>query len=249
MTAIRSSFVPARSIKDRVNRRALAARAGLPAYVDAAPIRKHIARLAKIGITPTMIARQVGIADATVCHIRDGAYPSVQQRVASAILSADHHPTESMATVLACGASRRLHALGAAGWPLSAVSLEIGMMPAQMSYVHRRQYITWETWRRIRDVYDRLSPTPGPSSLTFKRSADRGLLLPMEWEGYDIDDPRVTPPSSRRTDHDERAAGRSRVEDRRFEVARLTKSGLSAQEIAERLGVTSRTVTRDRRVA
>lgn len=243
MTTIRSAYVPACSLKDRVNRRVIAARAGLPAYVDAAPVRAHVDRLIEIGVTPSMIAQQVGVTGVTVTNIRDGAYPTVQYRVAAAVLAADHHPSPSMLTVLACGASRRLHALSALGWTVTAIGAEIGMSGAQISFIHRRQTISWRTWARVRDAYERLSAHQGPSSLTAKRAAARGLMLPLEWEGYDIDDPRVVPPRARRTAG---VAIRDQLTERRERVAELGATGLTIKQIAEQLGVTTRTVERDR---
>jgi hypothetical protein len=65
----------------------------------------------------------------------------------------------------------------------------------------------------------------------------------MEWHGYDIDDPRVTPPRARRNAR--AAAAAARVE--RIElIQELTRAGVSAAEIAERVGVDKRTVVRFR---
>lgn len=84
----------------------------------------------------------------------------------------------------------------------------------------------------------------------------------MEWEGYDIDDPRVTPPRAvRRTGTESKSAQLvdevlvQRILDGRHEgtppklerdaaFRRLNDAGLSAVQIAERLKVSTKTVER-----
>lgn len=233
------------SPKHAVARRRQLGSVGVETLVDAGPVRAHILALAEIGINPRMIAWQVGTTETTVRLIRDGEHRQVRIWVAERIMRADHTPTPRMRSVLPVGAVRRCQALQAFGWTSAQIGERVGLEQTNVTALQRRTRIEYAMWARIRGVYEELSSTPGPSERARLSAARKGWLNPFEWEGYDIDDPRVTPPRSARTTAD-RSGARA---DRREQVADLTAQGLSAGAIADQLGVSERQIQRDRSAA
>lgn len=234
------------SAKHSIARKRKMEAAGIDTLVDAGPVRAHILALAEIGVNLRMIAWQVGVTDTTVRLIRDGVHQQTRVWVAERIMRADHTPNPRMRSVLPIGAVRRCQALQAMGWTSAMIGERAGLEQTNVTALQRRTRLDYATWDRIRGVYDALSVTPGPSDAARAYARRRGWLNPFEWEGFDIDDPRVTPPRSARGGG--RGRGGSRA-DRLGLVRELTAKGLSAQEIADRLGVSERQVQRDRSAA
>ncbi|WP_280499402.1 helix-turn-helix domain-containing protein [Nocardia cyriacigeorgica] len=228
--------------------------AGAPGYVPSGPVRQHIIDLMALGLPLASIARDAGCAESCVVNLHRGLYPTTRIRQAEAIMAVTHHPNPRQQNVLAIGAARRLQALHAIGWTWRALAAHTpGVTATAMSQMTRkgggRTLIAWATWVSIRDAYERLSGTPGTEgriTLARNHAARQGWHPPLEWEDLDIDDPRVTPCATKARRAEQRAEAKA---TRIAEVARLTAAGLTAQEIAERLGVTRRQVVRDRRDA
>ncbi|NKT91703.1 hypothetical protein GS854_01650 [Rhodococcus hoagii] len=228
----------------RIRRERLRA-AGIPVMVDAARVRQHVESLIAVGVTMNAVAQRAGLSHQTLRLLVHGTSSQVRLDTAARLLAVTHHPHESQSWVPTVGALRRLRALQAIGWTSGKLGELLGM---QQTHVVQLQHHTWmsrERWQQITDLYERLSVTPGPSSITRKRAAAKGWLNPFEWEGYDIDDPRVTPPRSARTAADRSGARADRLE----QVAELTAQGLSAGAIADQLGVSERQIQRDRSAA
>ncbi|MBM4548521.1 hypothetical protein GS445_01955 [Rhodococcus hoagii] len=227
------------------HRRMKFAQAGVPTLVDSAPIRAHIDELLGMGMSAMMIARRAGVGDRTIRKIRSGEYAKTQFLVAQRIMAADHMPAPHMSFVMPVGAVRRVRALQAFGWTLTDIGARIGMAETNIAALQHQRRVSYSLWMRIREVYEELSSTPGPSDDSRRRASRKGWLNPFEWEGYDIDDPRVTPPRSARTTADRSGARADRLE----QVADLTAQGLSAGAIADQLGVSERQIQRDRSAA
>lgn len=232
--------------------------AGLPGYLDPPPIRDHINTLHAHGLPLASIARDAGLNEHSVYRIHAGLHDSVRVRAAVALMAVTHHPNERQAVVLAIGALRRLRALHSLGWSWRAIAHHLPLSEYRVCQLVTRQQVTvtWQHWAAIRDAYEKLSGTAGPSVRARNAADRRGWPTPLDWEGVDIDDPRVTvAPSRLHAAHGRvaKAEQRSRADDRRAavaarraKVAELTAAGFSAAEIAVRLGVTQRTVVRDR---
>ncbi|WP_238780342.1 hypothetical protein [Prescottella equi] len=241
----RSQIAWAPSTKHSIARKRKMEAAGVDTLVDAGPVRAHVLELLSYGMNPRMIAWQAGVPDTTVRFIRDGVHQQTRVWVAERLTRVQPLPHPNQRTVLTIGALRRTRALQALGWSVRDIGDRIGMEATALTAMQRRTRIDYRTWARIRDVYEALSATPGPSKIARASAARKGWLNPFEWEGYDIDDPRVTPPRSARTTADRSGARADRLE----QVAELTAQGLSAGAIADQLGVSERQIQRDRSAA
>lgn len=226
--------------------------AGLPGYVPSEPIRQHVADLVALKLPLASIARDAGCGYTCVLEVHEGAWETVRTRHAIAIRAVDFHPNERQQVVLAIGAIRRARALYALGWGWVEISARTGLdhrMLCKLAHpTSARIIIDWAKWAAIRDVFEQLSGTPGPDTLTGRRARAAGLrhgwAPPLDWEGHDIDDPRVivmpSGPPAELTRFDV-------AEARRQEVARLTAEGCSIAEIADRMAISQRQVQRCRR--
>ncbi|NKS14650.1 hypothetical protein GS580_27715 [Rhodococcus hoagii] len=189
----RSQIAWAPSTKHSIARKRKMEAAGVDTLVDVGPVRAHVLELIGFGMNPRMIAWQAGVPDTTVCFIRDGVHQQTRVWVAERLTRVQPLPHPNQRTVLTIGAVRRARALQALGWSSAAIGERAGMEQTQVTaatpHAHRLRDVG-----RIRDVYEALSATPGPSNASRAYAARKGWLNPFEWEGYDIDDPRVTPP-------------------------------------------------------
>jgi transcriptional regulator with XRE-family HTH domain len=160
-----------------------------------------------------------------------------------------------------CGVRRRLDALAAIGWSRSDLAAELGCDRSNVQRMVRSPRSTTETVAVVRALYDRLSMTPGPSRKARSHAAGRGWAPPLAWDDRAIDDPAARPSRTggrdaraTRTALDEIAIGRAmrgghvalRPAERAEAARRLTAAGLPASEIAARLDITKRSVTRIR---
>lgn len=223
--------------------RTIQAMRGIPNTVPAERVRAHLQTLVDMGIAPNMIARAAGVTHSYADRILNGDYTTISTRYAALLLKVDHHPHPRQEWVLSIGAGRRVQALRAIGWDCEALAEQLDIHPSDIPRVSARPFITYEKWLRIRDGYERLSMTRGPSKRAAANAERQKWVLPMEWEGYDIDDPRVKPKKARRTTSDEFQA---KLADRKARVQELVNQGFSSREIADFLGVSYRTVERDR---
>lgn len=144
----------------------------------------------------------------------------------------------------ATGTRRRLQALAVAGWDQRTIAPMLGCTQRALSELARGARVRATTETRIRRLYDQLAHQPGPNALATTRALRRGWLGPEWWDPDTIDDPAYDPVLEV-----EIAGAELEAQDRAhrlLEVHRLTEAGLSAREIAQRVGTTQRTVERDR---
>ncbi len=99
------------------------------------------------------------------------------------------------AHVPSCGTQRRLQALHRIGWSWLALSDHLNSTDKWPSLLANRPppTVTRATEREIRDLYDRLSLTPGPSARARTWAAKRDWAPPLAWDDDSIDDPDATP--------------------------------------------------------
>lgn len=222
--------------------------AGKPGYGDPTQVRNHVLELNGYGLPRASIARDAGLTDSAVEQIARGEWRTIRVRPATALMAVTWRPNSRQEIVLAVGAIRRAQALSAIGWSYRAVEEQLPVSALYVPQMIRRQNRTmpFPLWREFVQCYEALSGTPGPSTRARNAARAAGLPAPLDWEGHDIDDPRVVvqaqpwEPKTRIEEIREEAAARAE------RVLELTAMGLSAKEVAERLGVTSRTVVRDR---
>jgi hypothetical protein len=152
----------------------------------------------------------------------------------------------------ATGTHRRIRALMRNGWSLGRLSEKLGCdRQVLRKKLHDRERVLGATARAVRELYDDLWNTPPPEGNRAERRAatmarryaeERGWVPPGAWDDgpgpHYIDDPVAVP-----ADGWERGGGRERwtLAD---EVADLLGLGLDVQRVADRLGVSVRTVQR-----
>lgn len=87
------------------------------------------------------------------------------------------------------GAVRRIQALMAIGWPRREISYNAGWKGDACALIldGRKNQITVATDQRVRDVYNRLCMTPGPSTETRRRAQLKGWVPPLGWDDIDTD--------------------------------------------------------------
>ncbi|SDL28818.1 helix-turn-helix domain-containing protein [Streptomyces indicus] len=225
--------------------------------IDAEPARKHVLQLQQLGHSLPAIQRAAHVSAATLARILyDGVNkraerirPEVSERILAIPLTPA--PTKAHTVIDGLATRRRLQALVSMGWPLTALGPQLGFHPRRLTDLIRADRVLASTARRIAQGY-RVVQTRDPRdhgvperSITMARNlaAREGWHGPLAWD--DIDDPNAKPDTAR---------GRKRPgQERRVvdpaRVVQLTNEGLSADEIAAKLGVHKRTVVRARSAA
>lgn len=160
-------------------------------------------------------------------------------------------------TVDATGTRRRLRALACNGWTNDLLAARLGVSGSAVRAWTYNERVRRSTVARVAALYDQLWDQPGASSRTAARAARAGWAPPLAWDDDTIDDPASRPdrghglPAAfdeiavQRAMRGDRAV-RLRPVERAEVVRRLTAVGLSATQIADRLGASSRTVVRAR---
>jgi hypothetical protein len=152
------------------------------------------------------------------------------------------------------GARRRIQALMAIGWSLRSIHRQLGYAPGGGS-VAGSPTIRPTKAAKIAELYDRLSVTPGPSKNTRTYATKLGYAPPIAWDYDTIDDPDAQPMAECPVEVDEVAVQRALSGDRPetlrrpelIEAIRVGHTqGLDDHEIAERLGLHTKTVQRIR---
>lgn len=157
----------------------------------------------------------------------------------------------------AIGTTRRVQALASIGWRCSDLASRLGVTHEAVAQLARGRTLVREgTAARVARLYAELCDTPGPSTDVARRSAAKGWLPPKWWDADTIDDPTYEPPTQQDvhwSDLDpvavERACDGDQVRLTRAErtqaVRTLRQQGLSLNQIAQRLHIDQRQVSRD----
>lgn len=194
-----------RAAKSRydVNRRRLMAYGRWSAYGDAGLVRAHVAGLTARGLSATAIADLAGVHVDCVLrvigeeHVRGPLDINARSLLA---VSFDLDAIPDRVLVDATGTRRRVQALVALGYSLSAQCAVLGRTVNNYYKVTRKPKVFAETARAVRDLYRELEMTPAPPShgavLARRHAARNGWLPPLAWD--DIDDPREKPKGLRR---------------------------------------------------
>jgi transposase len=160
--------------------------------------------------------------------------------------------------VPAVGTRRRLQALTAAGWSSSQLAERLGVTKSAIAQLRRvgQDRVLATTAGDVAALYDRCwwRTPPGRYQARAERyAAAQGWRPPWDWDGVDLDDPAAAP-----LEHgavadvdqvaiEETIAGRrvplTRAE-RRCVVDELHRRGVSAGDIAQRVGLSARTIVR-----
>lgn len=243
-------------------------------YVDAGPVREHIAALRGAGIGVERIAQLAGLS---VGHIRqlaergrDGrpATQRVRQSTATRVLGIGDASPAPHSRIDATGTRRRLQALVAIGWPAELLADLLGRRPSSLQRSMVGASVTARTARDAASLYQRLWNISPPQTTDARRaaadaarvhSATQGWLPPLAWDNIDTDPTPTmsTAGPSQRNDIDEIAVERALAGDGVFYdnltsaeqeevIRRLTGRGRSIRDIATQLATTKRTVSRRR---
>lgn len=186
------------------------------------------------------------------------------RRIAEAILAVE--PTwdtlPAVAHVDSIGTRRRLQALVCLGWSMSKLAARMGIEPSSFGRViHGERMVRVETAKAAAVLFDQLWNTQPPASGHREKIAasrarryahEHRWLPPLAWDDPDTD---REPPVPEAVDVDDVAvllavhgdSVRLNAAERRAAVRTLHGEHLSDPVIAERLGLTSRTVFRIRR--
>ena len=230
-------------------------------YVDANPTRAKLQRFVDANVPYRAISRACGLSDTAVGNIVDGRNTHVQRATAERIdaLTLGAIYDQARGTVPSIGAQRRVQALMTLGW--TKQELEAAGIPSTQLVTRPRSQVSVEGWRQVKDVYEELSMTRGPSELTRSRAIARGYPPPLAWDEDTLDDPRATPHQSTGTgieiddvavaravgSHPKAAAIPLTPPEQLATVRELTTRGRTVADIAAIVGTSDRTVLRWRK--
>lgn len=159
------------------------------------------------------------------------------------------------------GSIRRLQALRRMGYPLRRLAVEAGYTPTPgvFTFLHGRgELIHIDRARRIEVMYDRLSMVDGGDIRARKHAERMGWPPPLAWDDDTIDDPNARPQRNPRVGElryvdevavEEAIAGRRprlTTLERREAVARMTDRGMTAAQVADVLGLSTKSIDRIR---
>ena len=159
-------------------------------YVNAEPVRQHVAWLVSQGV-PLRRLEPVYPSVRVLMYGRpsQGKLPLAKLRAGAAARVLAIRPTLAWlgpnARVPADAYRRRLEALHALGWPRERVASEMGAAPSALLVALKAEVVTAGMARRVVAVYDRLSmvrPEGRYPDATRKWAASKGYLPPLAWD-------------------------------------------------------------------
>lgn len=199
----------ARSRYDENRDKAITAGTWQP-WVDAEPVRAHVAALRSCGMGLRAIAAAAGVdrkrLQAVLVGRPDRGTPpqsKVRPQLAAAVLAVE--PTLenlSPSTLIGpVGTRRRAHALVAVGWPQHYLALHLGMRPGNFGVMLGRPHVLVRRVVAVRGMYDALwnvDPAEhGASAAGIERArrhaAAKGWAPVGAWDDDTIDDPEAYP--------------------------------------------------------
>lgn len=208
---------------------------GIPRRVDADTAREYILVLRELGVGDRRIAELAGLERKTVRDIRICDTRKILPGTENAILTVHKDPEVTAADSAMIDAAktwRRIHALEALGYAKSWIAREAGL---GSSIQLRTDKVLARNARKVKALAERVGDTPGPNDRARHRAARLGYKVPAYFdENFDLD----TDPGGLSVSAELRA-------ERRDEVARLRRTGLTGQQIAWTLGINIKMVERD----
>lgn len=219
--------------------------------VPADPIREHVNQLRAAGMGQKRIADLAGIPPHVIrslLHNFSGHPPvsRLQAASAKAILAVQPDPRLLLRRDPR-GTRRRIQALSARGWTLSAMSRLLGMPVQGVHALLSVRWVTPETFERVRVLYEQLWDQEPPQGTPAERKAaayaktvarKHGWVPPLAWDDIDWDD---RPPQVHGVNRQLMT-----VRERATRVVELHRLRLSDHHIAVSLGIADRTVLRIR---
>ena len=202
----------------------------------------HILMLRASGMSQTLIARQAGVSQAVVSYITTGRNKTVQTEKARRILAVQPRRFDGNAERPALGAIRRIRALYSLGHSRADISALSGLSVASISCLAEGRWnvLDNEAATALAAAYRQLANKRGTNWKNERRAAAEGWAGPLAWD--DIDDPNEQPETDGQTNVHRRHKA---VIDLEL-VARRTRQGRSAEEIAAEIGCHKRSIVRAR---
>jgi transposase-like protein/lambda repressor-like predicted transcriptional regulator len=242
------------SCRKEMRRKVKLRRSGVAAVRDQRPAaRRRIAEWMRAGYSIGLLAQATGIRKATLQRQMAGTRSAISHSTAARIMAASLGDLQTGGFVPSVGTVRRLRALTAMGWSMPQLAdrcdVRESTLHALRDPAHRFTRPMYAN--AVAALYDEFSTQRGPSQYAATRALRRGWLPPHVWD--DIDDPTEDPlAESDAQEVDEVAVQRAMTGDRvhttraeRIEATRrLAELGVPDSEIAERIGVAERSVTR-----
>lgn len=243
----------AEPLKYRRNKELALLRArGFSSRTDPAPTRVRLRQLLDAGAGWNELRAATGLSHSTMFNILEGTTPTVtretERKIFTVRLSNVLTPSRRMP---ALGTIRRIRALYAAGHTTKAIERSSGLSHSLICHLAsaKMSVVTAAVHDAIRGAYTELAPLTGTCARNRYRAERERWRHPGDWHDDDLD---VADPDEDPDDIDpiaiERALAREPVElsrAERLEITRLlTGEGHAAHDIADRIGVTPRTVVR-----
>lgn len=184
--------------RDTRIRKAIAYGRYVSPLIDATESRTHILHLRSAGLASGAIAHASGVDATTILKIADGRSQQVIRSTAAKILTVerDSDKYRPKSWYPATGSRRRLQALVARGWSLSALGREAGLSPQRIQQIINATRITVGVHRRIAALYDELWNERPPLTTTSDKGSytkalnmarRRGWAPPAAWDDIDTD--------------------------------------------------------------
>lgn len=238
---------PCRTIRRRRDKQARVRRElGHSPFTDPAASRAHL-QLVHTRMSWDSISAATGIRVSNLVLIYSGQrkkiFNETHQKIMRVALPEQADPGRHLNAI---GSMRRIQALQTVGHSIRTIAAEAGSARTRiLSIVHGRQpTVQADLASRIALAYRNLAFQPPPrnkyTARTRNAAAAAGWHGPLAWDN--IDDPNAMPEAPEPQDHARRRPEPVDV----ARVTRLTRQGLTAEEIARVLDCTKRTVVRAR---
>lgn len=143
------------------------------------------------------------------------------------------------------------------GWPMEEIAIRVGVCRTNIGDILRQERVRGPRAAMIARIFDDLHMIPGPSKHATQFAKAKGWLPPLAWDEDTIDDPASVPDLGRSVGLvvDESAVVRMlagerisvNLHERRAALAMLCGQDLTAPQIAERIGCSTKTVERFRK--
>jgi hypothetical protein len=167
---------------------------GIYGWRDAGPARAHVESLRELGWTWVQIAEAAGTSTYVPHRVGVGRTRHLWPESERALLAVPLVPRDSHRGVDSAGTRRRVQALSWMGWPCAEVAGRAGTTGRTLAtLILPSRRISYDLARRVADVYEELSCTPGPSRVAAGKARRLGFAPPMAWDDERIDDPKARP--------------------------------------------------------
>lgn len=151
--------------------------------VDAQPTREYMNVLISSRWTLREMHRVTGLSASTLSRIYTGDQRRVLKSSERYVLA-----LRPKVTVTQVGFKRRYQALGWMGWDSESLAREMGSTSKNIRRTaYGQRSFSVEYGERFREVYDRLSNTPGPSKMARRLALSKNWPPPISWDDDTID--------------------------------------------------------------